>query len=289
MHDQDDLANYFRTLNDDELIRKCSPGRLTEEARSVAEAEIRSRGLPLPAAEPESAEETAEEEAAYYGDYTNVARFLDPTEAHLLKAHLESCAIPAIVADANLVQTNPFLGGAVGGASVRVPAAFVSEALELIAKFKNGEFQVEEASGEPSGVEPENPGNPAAKGRRLKTYRVYSRADQAVPIVVKVGFSWAAFIFGPLWFLFNSMWLNFIIVAGLYVGGNLYFRSHQPSTDAESLLFAGVYAAYLLIWFLIGKFANSLLAVDLEDRGYRLVATVSAQNPAYARDAAIRP
>lgn len=282
MRNQDDLAAYFRGLTDEELIRQYSPNRLTTAAQSIAEAEIRSRDLHLP--ELEAPAETDEPVAAYHGDFRTVARRLDPTEAHILKAHLQSCSIPAMVADANLVQANPFLGAAVGGASVRVPEAFVPEALELIAGFDKGEFQAPDEPGGKQGADAE--AEPPGKPQRLTTYRIYSRPGQATPIVVKVGFSWAAFIFGPLWFLVNKMWLNFLIVATLFVGGNLYFHHHRPATNTESLLFASAYALYLLIWFAIGKLANSLLAADLEEKGYRLVATVAAKNSAYARDQA---
>ncbi|MBU1365579.1 MAG: DUF2628 domain-containing protein [Gammaproteobacteria bacterium] len=281
MLNQDELQAHFRNLSNDELIRQCLPGRLTEIAQSIAEAELVSRGLPRP----EIAESVAEGElyAEYHGDLTNVARFLEPTEAHLLKSYLESCSIPAFVADANLVQVNPFFGGAIGGTSLRVPAEFVPEALDLLAKFHKGEVRAaNEQSGEIGTTES------VTKDFRLKTYRVYACPGRTVPIVVKVGFSWAAFIFGPLWFLVNYMWLNFMIVAGLFIGGNLYFRHHRPETEMESLLFLGMYLFYLVIWILIGKFANTLLAGELEDRGYRLLATVRARNSTYARDEAAK-
>lgn len=285
IHNQDHLAAHFRSLDDEELIKQCAPGRLTDVAEATAKAEVLARGLQLPEV-PESTE-TDEENIRYYGDYKSVARFLDPIEAHLIKAHLESCAIPAIVADANLVQTNPFLGGAIGGTSVRVPEAFVPEAHKLIAKFKEGAFQAAEDS---SGAASNDLGcaEPANKEHSLRTYRVYSCPGKPVPVVVKVGFSWAAFIFGPLWFLANFMWINFLIVAALVVGGNFYFRTHSPSTETEWLLFAGMYAFYLVAWFLIGRFANAILAAELEDRGCRLLATVKAKNPTYARDEAFK-
>lgn len=282
MHNQNDLLIHFHRLSDDELICQCASGKLGEPARSIAEAERLSRGLELPEAPPPM----AGSDGGYHGDLTSVARFLEPTEAHLLKAYLESCAIPAFVADANLVQAIPFFGGA-SGTSLRVPAEFVPEALELIARFQQGGVLAADAVGdEASG---ENSSIPApADDARLKTWRVYARPGQAAPIVVKIGFSWGAFIFGPLWFLVNYMWLNFAIVASLYLGGNLYFRSHRPETGMESLLFVGMYAFYIVLWIVIARFANSLLAGELEDRGYRLLATVRARNASYARDAAVK-
>ncbi|MGE5384831.1 MAG: DUF2628 domain-containing protein [Betaproteobacteria bacterium] len=226
------------------------------------------------------------EHVEYHGDFTIVARSLEPTEAHLLKSYLESCSIPAIVADANLVQAAPFLTGPVGGASVRVPKDFAPEALDLIAKFNRIDVQADSLSDDAVDLPLEKSG--IAGARKLKTYGVYTHPDKPIPLVVKAGFSWGAFIFGPLWFLLNRMWLNFFLVTTLYVGGNLYFRFHQVDADLGAPLFIGMYFLYLLLWFLIGKFANSLLAADLEDRGYKRIATVMAENPAYAREEAAK-
>lgn len=46
--------------------------------------------------------------------------------------------------DTNLVQTHPLLTIAAGGACVRVPEAYLAEALEIIAALKRGEYQREE-------------------------------------------------------------------------------------------------------------------------------------------------
>ena len=278
-YEEKDLAVHFRTLADEELLRQCSPAVLTDEALILARSEVLSRGLPLPMV-PESIEpETTE--GRYLGDFKIVARLLDPSEAHFLKHHLESCSIPAVVADANLVQVNPFLVGAVGGVSVRVPQAFMQEAVEIVAKFQGGEFALDEQAIKSNAEFAEFQPNTDVRG--LKTFRIYSRANNRAPIVVKVGFSWGAFIFGPLWLLVNQMWLNFLIVATFVVGANLYFHNNQPTTREEQILFLSMYVLSLFTWFLIGKFGNFLLSVDLESKGYKLVATVKAKNATYAR------
>lgn len=278
-YEEKDLAVHFRTLADEELLRQCSPAVLTDEALILARSEVLSRGLPLPVV-PESIEpETTE--GRYLGDFKIVARLLDTSEAHFLKHHLESCSIPAVVADANLVQVNPFLVGAVGGVSVRVPQAFMQEAVEIVAKFQGGEFALDEQAIKSNAEFAEF--QPDTDVRGLKTFRIYSRANNRVPIVVKVGFSWGAFIFGPLWLLVNQMWLNFLIVATFVVGANLYFHNNQPTTREEQMVFLTMYVLFLFTWFLIGKFGNFLLAMDLESKGCKLVATVTAKNATYAR------
>lgn len=72
--DELDLTRHFHEMNDDELIRRCSSGTLTEVAPSIAIEELTSRGLQLPA--PIS---TEYESAEYAGDFETVARFLNPT------------------------------------------------------------------------------------------------------------------------------------------------------------------------------------------------------------------
>jgi len=118
----------------------------------------------------------------------------------------------------------------------------------------------------------------------MKTFRIYSHPKQPVPIVVKVGWSWPAFIFGPLWFLLNKMWLTAAVVVGLVVGERLFFQYLKPSSPGESLLFLGMLLLALVAWFLIGQFANFLLCSDLESRGYVLRGTVSAKSSRMARE-----
>lgn len=106
----------------------------------------------------------------------------------------------------------------------------------------------------------------------MKTYRVYVHPDKTVPIVVKDGFCWPAFLIGPLWFLVNGMWLNFLLVS-LFVGAAHLFLASQAS---GGLLASLLTAVYLVVWILIGAFANWLLAAELLGAGYLLRGTVQA-------------
>ena len=82
--------------------------------------------------------------SAYAGDWVIVERYLSYTEVHLLRACLEAAGVPAEVADAELVQTDPLLSPAMRGASLRVPATRVAEAREVIEALKRGDFQLED-------------------------------------------------------------------------------------------------------------------------------------------------
>src|SRR5919109_1694118 len=101
--DRAGLEARFRELADDELLRRCASGELTELAQSVAMAEVRARGLELPprAEEPKEAE--------YLGDWVIAARYLSYAEVHLIRSLLQGAGIPAEVADAQLIQTDALL------------------------------------------------------------------------------------------------------------------------------------------------------------------------------------
>lgn len=129
------LAKHFRGMTDDELLSRCGSGSLTEDAQSIALTELASRGLELP--DPIAA---ASETARYEGDFKTVARFLNPVDAHIICACLEAAGVPALVADAHLVQMNSLWAIALGGVRVLVPATRVAEARDVIAAFNRGEF-----------------------------------------------------------------------------------------------------------------------------------------------------
>lgn len=76
----------------------------------------------------------------YAGDWVMVARYLSYTEVHMLRSCLEAAGVPAEVADAQLVQTDPLLTPAMRGASLRVPASYLAEAREVLEAFKRGDF-----------------------------------------------------------------------------------------------------------------------------------------------------
>ena len=87
-----------------------------------------------------SSESSADDSADYEGDFETVARFLDPTDAHIVTACLEAAGITALVADANLVQTNALWAIAAGGVRILVPARHAAEAKQVIAAFERGDF-----------------------------------------------------------------------------------------------------------------------------------------------------
>lgn len=133
--DPSELTRQFAALGDDALIARCRAGVLSEDARLLAMAELVSRGLTLPARpRPES------DDDRYEGDFVTLARFLDPIQAQVACGCLEASGVPAMVADANLVQTNALWSIAIGGARVLVPASRLGEAEAVMAAFRRGDF-----------------------------------------------------------------------------------------------------------------------------------------------------
>lgn len=128
------LARHFHDISDSELLRRCSTGSLTDAAKSIAYAELISRGLALPG----TASSAPEANEPYEGDFETVAQFFNPIDAFLLAGSLEAAGIPPVVADSNLVQLNSLWAIAVGGIRIRVPAARAAEAKEVIAAFQRG-------------------------------------------------------------------------------------------------------------------------------------------------------
>lgn len=133
--DQNDLAERFREMSNEELARRCRDHSLTEAAQALAIAELTSRGLER--AEPAPSANDPEE---YKGDFAMVAQFLNPTDAHVLCSCLIASGIPAVLADANLVQVNALWAIALGGTRLLVPATYVAEALALIDAYDRGDL-----------------------------------------------------------------------------------------------------------------------------------------------------
>jgi hypothetical protein len=75
-----------------------------------------------------------------------VARYLVPMDAALMQGCLEASGIPAVLADAHLMQADLLLAPALGGVRILVPASFVQEAQSVMEAFKRGEFALDENS-----------------------------------------------------------------------------------------------------------------------------------------------
>ena len=73
-------------------------------------------------------------------DLVEVARYLIPLEANLVQGCLVASGIPAVLADANLVETDLLLAPALGGVRILVPADHLQQAQAVLEAFARGEF-----------------------------------------------------------------------------------------------------------------------------------------------------
>jgi len=140
---REDLVETFRGLSDEYLLERVRSGDLTDAAQDLAEQELVKRGIVPPARQPRPAESDTQEPAEPVV-FATIARFLIPIDAHILKGRLEAEGIPVLLADSNLVQTHNLIAVAVGGIRVQVPASRVSEAREILAAIRSGDFAVGE-------------------------------------------------------------------------------------------------------------------------------------------------
>jgi hypothetical protein len=86
----------------------------------------------------------SDNESAGHGDLMVVARFFSPTDAYMLQSCLEAHGVPAVVADAHLVQANQFLTTAVGGVRVLVPESHFERGMAVRRAFEAGEYELDD-------------------------------------------------------------------------------------------------------------------------------------------------
>ncbi|MEW6024681.1 MAG: DUF2007 domain-containing protein [Pseudomonadota bacterium] len=73
-----------------------------------------------------------------------VARYLVPMEAAMMQGCLEASGIPAVLADAHLMQTDLLLAPALGGVRILVPASYLQQAQSVIEAYGRGDFELDE-------------------------------------------------------------------------------------------------------------------------------------------------
>jgi hypothetical protein len=77
-------------------------------------------------------------------DLFEVARYLVPMDASLAQGCLVAAGIPAVLADAHLMQAHMLLAPALGGVRILVPEAHLQEARNVLEAFQRGEFALDE-------------------------------------------------------------------------------------------------------------------------------------------------
>ncbi|MEN3929640.1 DUF2628 domain-containing protein [Microvirga sp. W0021] len=116
-------------------------------------------------------------------------------------------------------------------------------------------------------------------GNAMKSYTVHFPKGCTEPnadaltgaVLIRDGFSWGAFIFGPFWLLWNRLWLTGIIMLVVLI---------TVSTLADMLEFEPITwgIADFLIMLLIGFEANSLKRWTYERRGQPVAGIVTGHD-----------
>jgi hypothetical protein len=113
----------------------------------------------------------------------------------------------------------------------------------------------------------------------VTVYSVYEPPSEAPDLMeradrlafVKEGFSWPALFVPLLWLLYYRMWIEFIILALVYIALQVVF-----GTDAQGQMLSAW--ASLAIAVLFAFEANDLRSASLERRGYRLAGVASGRD-----------
>jgi hypothetical protein len=142
------LVERFRDMSDEELLANMR-NELTDVARELAVAEATRRGLDLPQAGAEKDTENAEpriEVPEGHGPLKLCARYLNPINAQVLAACLESHGLSAVVMDANTIFAAGVLFNSLprGGVRVMVPESQLDAALKIRAAYDAGELAIDE-------------------------------------------------------------------------------------------------------------------------------------------------
>ena len=74
-----------------------------------------------------------------------VARYLIPMEATLMQGCLEASGIPAVLADAHLMQTDLLLAPALGGVRILVPSEYLQQSASVLEGLARGDYALDES------------------------------------------------------------------------------------------------------------------------------------------------
>ena len=142
--DREQLEALYRGLSDEELLQRCGAD-LTTLALEVAMAEAERRGLTL-AAHAALDDAQAVEVSPGHGPLCLCARYINPIDAQVLAARLQSEGLAAQVMDSDTVIANGVLFGslALGGVRVMVPESQLEDAKRIRVAFDAGEYAIDE-------------------------------------------------------------------------------------------------------------------------------------------------
>ncbi|MCC2956646.1 DUF2007 domain-containing protein [Massilia sp. IC2-477] len=74
-----------------------------------------------------------------------IARYLIPMDATLAQGCLVAAGIPAVLADAHLMQADLLLAPALGGVRILVPSDYLEQASAVLAGLARGDYALDES------------------------------------------------------------------------------------------------------------------------------------------------
>ncbi len=74
-----------------------------------------------------------------------IARYLVPIDATLAQGCLVAAGIPAVLADAHLMQADLLLAPALGGVRILVPSDYLQQAGEVLEGLARGDYALDES------------------------------------------------------------------------------------------------------------------------------------------------
>jgi hypothetical protein len=77
-------------------------------------------------------------------DLFSIAKYLVPLEASMVQGCLAASGIPAVLADAHLLQADLLLAPALGGVRILVPADYLLQARAVLDAFERGQFALDD-------------------------------------------------------------------------------------------------------------------------------------------------
>jgi hypothetical protein len=159
---KEELAATFNALSNGELLKRYKSGTLTPLALEVLTAELRSRGVDIPA--PAAAE--GDDAEADGGDapelpelpegvaLVTVARVDNPLKASVLRSCLESEGLFVYLWGEHLGVAHIIFSAATGGMRVQVRSDQLERAREVIAAFERGDYALDEVPDDADDVPP---------------------------------------------------------------------------------------------------------------------------------------
>ncbi len=105
----------------------------------------------------------------------------------------------------------------------------------------------------------------------MRSYTVQRPPHPGSATILPEGFSWGAFLFGPLWFLFHGLWLSAILLVLLYMA---IAGAADHFAVAEGIWSIAVFTVNVLVGFN----ARDWWRLMLDRQGFRFVGVVQARS-----------